>query len=52
MKVSLPYIKENAPSIMSPVIVSDMGEHQEIRILKTGMVNAEEELFAVDFYEE
>lgn len=51
MKVSLPYIKENAPSIMSPVIVSDMGEHQEIRILKTGMVNAGEELFAVDFYE-
>jgi len=51
MKVSLPYIKENAPSIMSPVIVSDMGEHQEIRILKTGMVNAGEELFAVDVYE-
>ena len=51
MKVSLRYIKENAPGIMSPVIVSDMGEHQEIRILKTGMVNAGEELFAVDFYE-
>ena len=52
MKVSISYIKENAPSIMSPVIVSDMGEHRKIRILKTGMVKAGEELFAVDSYEE
>lgn len=52
MRVSLSYIQANAPSTMSPVILSEMNENQEIRILKTGKVEAGEELFAVDFYEE
>lgn len=51
MRVSLSYIQANAPSIMSPVILSEMSDNQEIRILKTGKVEAGEELFAVDFYE-
>lgn len=51
MRVSLSYIQANAPSTMSPVILSEMNENQEIRILKTGKVEAGEELFAVDFYE-
>lgn len=51
MRVSLSYLQANAPSIMSPVILSEMSENQQIRILKTGNVEAGEELFAVDFYE-
>ena len=51
MRVSLSYIQANAPSTMSPVILSEMNENQEIRILKTGIIEAGEELFAVDFYE-
>lgn len=51
MRVALSYIQANAPSTMSPVILSEMNENQEIRILKTGKVEAGEELFAVDFYE-
>ena len=51
MRVSLSYIQENAPSTMSPVILSEMSDNQEIRILKTGKIKAGEELFAVDFYE-
>ncbi|MBQ7833885.1 MAG: PTS transporter subunit EIIC [Lachnospiraceae bacterium] len=51
MRVALSYIQANAPSTMSPVILSEMHENQEIRILKTGKVEAGEELFAVDFYE-
>ncbi len=51
MRVALSYVQANAPSTMSPVILSEMGENQEIRILKTGKVEAGEELFAVDFYE-
>ncbi len=51
MRVSLSYIQANASSTMSPVILSEMNENQKIRILKTGKVEAGEELFAVDFYE-
>lgn len=51
MRVALSYIQANAPSTMSPVILSEMNENQEIRILKTGKIEAGEELFAVDFYE-
>ena len=51
MRVALSYVKANAPSTMSPVILSEMSENQKIRILKTGKVEAGEELFAVDFYE-
>ncbi len=51
MRVALSYIQANAPSTMSPVILSEMNENQEVRILKTGKVEAGEELFAVDFYE-
>ena len=52
MRVSLSYIQANAPSTISPVILSEMNENQEIRILKIGKVEAGEELFVVDFYEE
>ena len=52
MRVALSYIQANAPSTMSPVILSEMNENQEIRILKTGKIEAGEELFAVDFYED
>ena len=51
MRVALSYIQANAPSTMSPVILSEMNENQEIRVLKTGKIEAGEELFAVDFYE-
>lgn len=51
MRVALSYIQANASSTISPVILSEMTENQEIRILKTGKVEAGEELFAVDFYE-
>lgn len=51
MRVALSYIQANAPSIMSPVILSEMSDNQEVRILKKGIVDAGEELFAVDFYE-
>ncbi len=52
MRVALSYIQANAPSTMSPIILSEINDNQEIRILKTGKVEAGEELFAVDFYEE
>ncbi|MGN0351566.1 MAG: glucose PTS transporter subunit IIA [Roseburia sp.] len=52
MKIDIDFLKENAPSIVSPVICSEMEDNQKVRLLKQGDIKAGEELFAVDFYEE
>jgi len=52
MKIDIDYIRQNAPSIVSPVLVTDMDEdHQAIRVLHTGSVHAGDDLYAVDIYE-
>ena len=51
LKLDLDFLKANAPSIVSPVICSEMEDNQKVRLLKQGEVKAGEELFAVDFYE-
>ena len=51
MKLDLDYLKANAPSVMSPVICSEMEENQKVRLIKTGDIQAGDTLFAVDFYE-
>lgn len=51
LELDLDFLKENAPSVMSPVICSEMEDNQKVRLLKAGDIKAGEELFAVDFYE-
>ncbi len=51
MKLDLTYLNANAPSMMSPILCSELGENQRIRMLKTGNVQAGDELFAVEEYE-
>lgn len=51
MKLDIDYLKENAPSIVSPIVCTELGENQKIRLLKDGEVKAGDELFAVDIYE-
>ena len=51
LKLDLGYLKEHAPSMMSPVICSELADNQKVRILKKGDVRVGEKLFAVDFYE-
>ena len=51
MKLDLDFLRTHAPSIMSPVICSEMEDNQKVRVLKTGDIQAGETLFAVDFYE-
>lgn len=51
LKLDLDFLKANAPSIVSPVICSEMEDNQKIRLLKQGDIKAGEELFAVDFFE-
>lgn len=49
MELDLDYIKKNAPSLVSPVICSELSDNQRIRLLSEGEVKAGDELFAVDF---
>ena len=52
MKLDLNYLKENAPSVVSPVLCTELEENQRVRLLKEGSIQAGEPLFAVDFCEE
>lgn len=51
LKLDLDYLKENAPSIVSPIICTELEDNQKIRLLKEGTVQAGEALFAIDIYE-
>ena len=52
LKMDLDYLTKNAPSMESPVLVTDMDEDTtEVRLVKTGNVKAGENLLAVDLYE-
>lgn len=51
MKIDIDYIKSHAPSLVSPVLCTELEENQKIRMVKTGAIKAGENLFAVDIYE-
>ena len=51
LRLNLEYLKQNAPSLVSPVVCTELDENQRIRLLKSGEIQAGEPLFAVDFYE-
>lgn len=51
MKLDIDYLKSNAPSIVSPIVCTELSDNQKIRLLKEGEVKAGEDLFAVDVYE-
>ena len=51
MKLDLDLLREKAPSLVSPVICTELEDNQSIRVLKTGEINAGEELFAIDITE-
>ena len=51
LKLDLDYLRENAPSIVSPIICTELEDNQKIRLLKEGTVQAGEALFAIDIYE-
>ena len=52
MKLDIDYLKEHAPSIVSPVLCTELEDNQKVRLLREGEIKSGEELFAVDFYEE
>ena len=51
MKLDIAYLKEHAPSIVSPVLCTELEDNQKVRLLREGEIKSGEELFAVDFYE-
>lgn len=51
MKLDIDYIKANAPSLVSPVICTELKENQSIRVIHTGDIKAGQDLFAVDITE-
>ena len=51
LKLDINYLKENAPSLVSPVVCTELSENQKVRLLKEGEILAGEELFAIDIYE-
>ena len=51
MKIDIDYLKENAPSLVSPVLCTELEDNQKVRLLKTGDIKEGDELFAIDIYE-
>lgn len=49
MKIDIPYIKENAPSLVTPVLCTELNENQKVRLLKEGEIKAGEDFLAIDF---
>lgn len=48
--LNLNYLKENAPSLVSPVVCTELKDNHKIRLLKEGDIQSGEALFAVDVY--
>ena len=50
LKLDIDFLKKNAPSIVSPVLCTDLDDNVKVRLLKSGNIKAGEELLAVDYY--
>lgn len=51
MRLDLKLLQEKAPSLVSPIICTELEDNQRIRLLKTGDIKAGEELYAIDIME-
>lgn len=50
LRLDLDYLKENAPSLVTPILCTELEANQRIRLLKEGEIKAGEALFAVDIF--
>ena len=48
LKLDLEYLKEHAPSLVSPVLCTELEDNQRIRLLKEGSVKVGEPLFEIE----
>ena len=52
MKIDIPYLTENAPSLCSPILCTEVEDNQRVRLLANGPIKAGKPLFAVETVEE
>lgn len=50
LKLDLGFLSSQVPSMVSPVLCTELKDNQKIRLLKEGKINAGEPLFAIDSY--
>lgn len=48
MRLDLDYLKENAPSIVSPIVCTELKGNQKVRLITKGKIKAGDPLFAVE----
>ena len=48
MRLDLPYLKKHAPSLISPIIITELPDGYKLRPVKTGKVKNGEELLVVE----
>ena len=51
LKLDLDYLKKNAPSMVSPILCTELEDNQKVRLLAEGKIRAGEALFAIDVSE-
>ena len=51
LKLNLDYLKEHAPSLVSPILCTELEDNQKIRLLSEGDIHVGDALFAIDIYE-
>lgn len=51
LKLNLDYLKSHAPSLVSPILCTELEDNQKIRLLTEGDIHVGEALFAIDIYE-
>lgn len=48
MRLDLNYVREHAPSLVSPIVCTALNEKQRIHVIKTGAIKTGEDLFVVE----
>lgn len=51
LELDLDYLNLHAPSLVSPIICTELDDNQKVRLIKSGNIQAGEALFAIDIYE-
>ena len=51
LKLDMDYIKSHAPSLVSPIVCTELEDNQKIRLLAEGKIQAGEPLFVVDIFD-
>ncbi len=51
LKMDLEFLKNNAPSITSPILCTEVEDNMDVRLVNAGDVNVGDALIAVDYYE-